>query len=134
MGNFPIIVHYIQNGVLKNEVVILHTDKDVTQKVNRTKEIRKYVNERFKIDNGSLCFECDRGPLDCPKMADLSSKLLKDYPFITDGFQVQDVYHDIYDSVYSDDEYDTCEYERTSRRNNLRIDKFIVCKCKLFKR
>jgi hypothetical protein len=133
MGDFPVIIHYVENGVLKSERVFLHTDKDVTKKVNRTREIGKYVKCRFGNYNGSLCFECDRGPSSCPKMADISSKLLSDYPFITDGFQVQDVYESVDDRVYSDSAFNTCEYEITSRQNTLRIDRFIVRGCKKFK-
>ena len=133
MKEFPIIINEVKDGKYETKHLSLQTKGDIKKKVVRAREISKYLNAN-NYEKYCICSDCALGPLSCPKMADISKKEIEKYPFITTGFQVIDIYQNIDDIKYSDSELGNCEYERTERNNGLRIEKFIISKCKKYSR
>lgn len=82
----------------------------------------------------SLCGKCALGPTECPKVGDISKKIISEYSFIIDGFQIQDVLENEDDKRYVDSLANVSEYEKTIRKNGFRIEKFIVSKCAKYRR
>lgn len=131
MKRFPVIVTELKDSTeIKSKSVFLDAKKP-KEKNQRTKAINDYL-KRNGYANGSLCCNCVKGPLECIKVADISKKMIFEYPFILEGYQVQDQYSNLEDKKYCDVDA-SCDYERDSRSNNLRIEKFVVTKCKNFK-
>ncbi len=132
MNTFPIVVTMLKDGEVTTKHESIQTPKDISKSGVRSAAIRHYEKTVLHLPEDCLCWECSRGPLDCEKMGDISKKMIFDYPFITEGYQIQDVYQNESDLKYSDLE-ESCEYERTARHNNLRIERFVVRKCKNFR-
>lgn len=129
MENFTIKVIELKNGE--------KTIKDVTlQTKGKSIAIKEVaINKYLKSCYGNftcICGVCTNGPSTCPKMADITFRMIDDYPFVTEGFQVQCFYVDSESTSYSEDNFSTCAYERETRNNNLGIKRFIVRKCEKF--
>lgn len=125
MAKFPIVITEVDEKGTRTEQIMLEAE-DSKDKNQRTKAINEYLREKeFPVT--CICFGCDKGPLTCKKVADISKKMIFDYPFITEGFQVQDLYQSLNDISFIDK--DASDYEKESRKNSLRIEKFVVTKC-----
>lgn len=132
MSKFPVIITEVKNFVVTSKTEMLESNRDITKKSVRTKAINDYI--KLNLNNRySLCWDCKTPILNCDKMCDISKKMIYDYPFIMEGYQIQDMYEAPSQTNYKDADISTCEFERTSRCNDLRIEKFIVSKCKNFK-
>lgn len=131
MNKFSVIIRQVVDGKYETKLIELRTDKNINSKAVRMAEINRYLKSN-KYNQYCICFDCTLGPKDCPKMADISKKLISEYSFIITGFQVQDGYKDINDNMYSDSELGSCDYERTQRKESIGIEKFVVSKCKKF--
>lgn len=69
-----------------------------------------------------------------PQIRDISKKIISEYPFIIDGYQIQDVLESEDDKKYVDSLANLSEYEKTIRKNGFRVEKFIVHKCAKYRR
>lgn len=128
MENFTIKVIELKNGEKSIKDVILQTKgKSIAVK---EAAINKYLKGHYG-NCTCICGVCANGPLACSKMADITFRMIDDYPFVTEGFQVQCFYVDSESTSYRED-FGTCEYERAIRHNNLGIKRFIVRKCKKY--
>lgn len=133
MKKLPIVVLEKKNDEECTKYVFLETKGDITKKTVRARIINNYAKNKFG-NKMSLCADCVLGTTECPKLADISKKLIFQYPFIEKGFQIQDVLENLEDKKYVDDNLENpSEYEREVRENDLRIEKFVIEKCKKFR-
>ncbi len=135
-ARFPIITKVKSDGDTTESFVYLTVNTIEESKSNeaRSKVIDQYCKKYLiqHVIKTNLCFSCaNASPISCEKIADLSPNIISKYPFITDGFQVQDPYFDFFktEAAY----VDGSEYEKTVRANNLRIVRFSVSGCKNYR-
>ncbi|MEG2351515.1 MAG: hypothetical protein RSA10_03230 [Bacilli bacterium] len=129
---FPIIVKKLVDGKLQEEFVYLRVEEtsEVRDKIKRENYINKYCNINLSEFAKGLCFTCkNASPEKCEKIEDLSKKIITDYSFIKDGFQIQDPY---YSDLDEDGEIEN-DYEVACRHNSLKIVKFKVNGCNNYK-
>ena len=92
---------------------------------------RRRDETKIGLSPRTLCMDCTLDMSLCPKMRDIAKKKIEDYDFIIAGYQIQDVYDNIEENVSYKD-YN--EYELVQRLNALRIERFAVKECTLFKK
>ena len=129
MEKFPIIITRKDNNKVEQERVIIETE-NVRNKDRRSTAIKSYET-KIGLSPRTLCMECTLDMALCPKMRDIAKKKIEDYDFIIAGYQIQDVYDNIEENVSYKD-YN--EYELVQRLNALRIERFAVKECTLFKK
>ena len=128
MEKFTIIITELDHNHIKQRKVALETNS----KNNHTQSINKYLKNN-NYQSSSLCATCCKGPLDCKKVSDISKRMIYQYPFILEGYQVQDEFLENENTRYKDSDLISCEYEKTSRKNKFKIERLVVTKCKNYK-
>ena len=107
--------------------------KDIKYNHKRIDKIGKYVLENpGKFNRKCLCWDC-LNYTRCPKILDISKKKITSYPFLTDGFQIRDLYSDENEISPKDLEGLSNAEQILREDNNLHIVKFLVNGCKNFK-
>lgn len=133
MNKVPIVIREAKNGEVFTKFEQLETEKDISKKTVRSRLINEYVRDNM-ANKMSLCGDCALGPTECPKIRDISKKIISEYPFIIDGYQIQDVLESEDDKKYVDSLANLSEYEKTIRKNGFRVEKFIVHKYAKYRR
>ena len=129
MEKFPIIITRKDNNKVEQERVVLEAT-NVKNKDRRSTAIKSYENS-VGLNPRTLCMDCTLDMTLWPKMRDIAKKKIEDYDFIIAGYQIQDVYDNIEENISYKD-YN--EYELEQRLNDLRIERFAVKECTLFKK
>lgn len=129
MEKFPIMITKKDNDKIEKQRVVLETES-VRKKDKRSTAIKIYET-KVGLSPRTLCMECTLDMALCPKMRDIAKKKIEDYDFIIAGYQIQDEYDSIDENISYKD-YN--EYELEQRLNDLRIERFAVKECILFKK
>ena len=129
MEKFPIIITRKDNNKVEQERVVLEAT-NVKNKDRRSTAIKSYENS-VGLNPRTLCMDCTLDMTLCPKMRDIAKKKIEDCDFIIAGYQIQDGYDSIDENISYKD-YN--EYELEQRLNDLKIERFAVKECTLFKK
>lgn len=133
MEKLKIYVTILKAGILKNYHTEIEMGKNIKYRHKRLDRVGRYVSEHpEEFNKDSLCWDCSNYDR-CPKILDINKKEITSYPFITERFQIRDLYHDENKTSLNNLDGLSSDEQRLREYDNLHIVKFLVNGCKNFK-